>query len=321
MDDKKLKVYDFIKSNLLNGVVILISLAYIFYNMVIIKRTDLTLAECVANAGIGVFIAFIIKEALGESGFTKGYGSQIWQNNLNKYNNACNLANKYIDRIDNFYEIEEKEKKKKYRMQNLQAIRLKYSDFFDSDGNYIENEIKPLKSLKNGKIQGVYYLTKHQRKILKKCVEVKIHNLNLFSEYGNEIENDTKPEKTDNSQRGKMLVKNTFVVVSSAVIGAYFVPMWNNWNWGSFISATVQVMLWVGAGITQLYQNYNYVVVEKSNKLTRKIELIIKFTRGCENGLYLNEGGKTNEENILDSVDPISNVCVDTTDSVCNDKV
>ena len=322
MEDKKIKVYDFIKNNLLNFVVVLISLSYVFYNMVIIERTDLTLGECLANAGIGVFVAFAIKEALGESGFNRGYQSQIWQENLRKYNNACNLANEYIDRVDNFYELEEIEKKKKYRQQNLQAIRLKYSDYFDSEGNYIDLPIKPLKSLKKGKIQGVRYLSNYQQKILKKCVKVKIHNLNLFSEYGNEIENDTRPEKTDNKQRMGMLRRNITAIITTSIIGAYFLPRFESWNWGSFVSSCVQVALWVGLGVIQLYQNYNYVVIEKTNKLTRKMELIIKFTRGCEKGLYQkggNENGK--QEQVYNTTDTISNICDDTTDSVYIDKV
>jgi hypothetical protein len=322
MDDKKVKVYDFIKSNLLNFVVILIAISYVFYNMVIIERTDLTIGECIAEAGIGVFVAFAIKEALGENGFNRGYQSQIWQNNLQKYNNACNLANEYIDRVDNFYEVEEAEKKKKYRQQNLQAIRLKYSDYFDSEGNYIDLPIKPLKSLKNGKIQGVRYLSRYQQKILKKCVKVKIHNLNLFSEYGNEIENDTHPEKTDNKQRVGMLKKNILAIFTTSIIGAYFLPRFESWNWGSFVSSCVQVALWVGLGVIQLYQNYNYVVIEKTNKLTRKMELIIKFTRGCEKGLYQKGGNDYGEqEKVCNTNGDIPIICDDTTNNIHIDKV
>ena len=74
--------------------------------------------------------------------------------------------------------------------------------------------------------------------------------------------------------------------VITAVIGGYFGANLTNWNWGNFIIATLQVSIWIATGIIQLYSNYNYIVVDKVNKLSRKIELIIKFKKGCEQGLY-----------------------------------
>lgn len=274
-EERNKKIYDFIKGNLINAVVILTSVAYVFYNMVVIKRTDLTLAECIAKAGIGIIVGMMIKQGLGENGFNKGYGSHIWCENLEKYSKACNMANPYIERVDNFYFSEEKEKKKNYRRTNLMAAQMKYSWFFDEDGNYIDNQEKFSK------------LTKYQKRVLKKCCRVRIYNLNLFSEYSNQVGADTHKEKTDKDQRSKMFGKNSVTQVITAIIGAYFVPMLTGWDWAAFIAATVQVCIWISCGITQLYTNYNYVVIEKVNKITRKIELIVKFTRGCEKGLYL----------------------------------
>lgn len=274
MEDTKVKVYDFIKGNLLNFAVVLIGIAYVFYNMVIIKRTDLTVEECIAKAGIGVFVGLLIKELLGENGFTKGYGSQIWIDKLQSYSKTCNMANQYIDRVDLFYEQEEIENKRLYRKKLMMSSRMRYEWFFDNEGNYIENKEQYEK------------LDKKQIKVLTKCIKVKIYNLNLFSEYDNEIEDLAKPEKTDRDQRAKMLGKNSFWAIFSAIVGAYFVALWGQWDWGSFVSACIQVGSWVCCGIIELYDNYHYVTLDKTNKLTRKMELIIKFVRGCEKGLY-----------------------------------
>ena len=255
MENKK--VYDFIKGNLINAIIILTALAYIFYSQVIIKRTDLTVAECIAKAGIGILVGFMIKEGMGENGMNKGYASNTWHDKLDKYSNACNLANPYIERVDNFYLCEEIEKKRNYRRTNLMNARMRYDWFFDADGNFIEGS------------EEQHNLTRYQKKVLKKCISVKIYNLNLFSEYT------------------KMFGKNGFAQIVSAIIGAYFVATFENWNLGAFITATVQVCIWLTCGILQLYANYDYVTVEKTNKLTRKMELIIKFVRGCESGLYI----------------------------------
>lgn len=273
-DDKNKKIYDFIKGNLINAVVILTSIVYILFGMVVIKKTDLTIEEQIAKAGIGVIIGLLIKQGIGENGFNKGYNSPLWKEEKSKYKEACNLANPYIERIDNFYRSEEIEKKRQYRRILLMEYQIKYTWFFDLKGNYIENK------------ERYATLTKKQRRALKKALKVKIYNLNLFSEYSVELSADTHRERTDKNQRAKMFGKNGIAQIMSAILGAYFLPFWNGWSWASFIIATVQVVIWISCGIVQLYTNYNYVVIEKTNKLIRKKELLSKFKQGCEKGLY-----------------------------------
>ena len=125
-----------------------------------------------------------------------------------------------------------------------------------------------------------------QKLCLRKCVRVHIYVLNLFSEYSQASEQDTKKEATDKIQRQKSLTKNTLSAVIVAVIGVYFIPVLNGWNWASFIAATMQVSLWVLFGILQLYTNFNFVVQDKVNVLKRKKELISRFVKDSEKGLY-----------------------------------
>lgn len=286
--DKNRKIYDFIKGNFINFIIVLTSLAYIFYNMVVIKRTDLTIEECLAKAGIGVIVGFMIKQGLGENGFNYGYRSQIWIDSLEKYSKNCNMANPYIERVDNFYAWETQEKKKNYRRANLMSVRLRYDWFFDEKGFYKEN-VKIL--TKKEKMQGLpgYYLDRKQKRVLKRCIKIKVYNLNLFNEYESQLGADTRKEKTDKDQRSKMFGKNSATQITTAIIGAYFIPLLTGWDWAAFITATIEVCIWISCGIAQLYTNYNYVVIEKTNKLTRKVELIVKFTRGCEQGKYLTD--------------------------------
>lgn len=275
MDEKNKKVAEFIKGNLINAIVVLISVAYVLYGMVIIKQTDLTIEEQIAKAGIGIIIGLLIKEGVGENGFNKGYNSSGWLEAQDKYRIACNNANPYLERVDNFYREEEIEKKRQYRRMLLMENQMRYEWFFDFKGNYRQNDEQYNK------------LDRRQRKVLKKALKVKIYNLNLFSEYSIEVASVTKKEKTDKNQRAKMFGKNGIAQIGSAILGAYFLPMWEGWSWGAFIVATIQVTLWIFCGVTQLYTNYNYVVIEKTNKLRRKMELLTKFKHGCENGLYL----------------------------------
>ena len=317
-EERNKKVYDFIKGNILNAVIILTSLAYIFYGLVNIKTTGLTVWEVLARAGIGIAVAFIIKECMGENGFNYGYRSQIWIDNRDVYSNVANSANDYIERVDNFYACEEIEKKKRYRRQNLVSAQMRYEWFFDRNGNYTNPKICSVKH----PVEGAIALTRYQKRVLRKCLNVRIYNLNLFSEYGVEVENDTKKENTDKAQRKKMLGKNALFGIVGAVVGAYFVPLLKEWNWGYFIQSCVQVSIWIACGAIQLYTNFNYICVEKVAKLKRKCELIIKFKKGCEAGMYeRNPYDVMEEEAYGRRNEPISENEQTSTSSVSDDSV
>lgn len=274
--DEKLKdASRYIKNIAMDIVVVLVAIAYVFYQMVTLEPTALNPFVLLAEAFMGIICGLVIKQALGENGFSKGYNSSFWKDEEKKYNEACDSAIPFIERVDNFYQFEEIAKRKNYRRSKLQGIRLKYGDWFDKDGNYIgsaENEAK---------------LDRKQLKVLHKCINVKIYVLNLFSEYEISAEQDTKKERKDKDQRIGNLTRNAISATAIAVIGAYFVPMINRWSWASFIGATMQVTLWILFGIVQLYTNYNYVVQDKVATMRRKKELIGRFTTECKNGQYI----------------------------------
>ena len=264
----------YLKSIAMDLVVVIVALAYIFYQMITVEPTNLNPLILLAQATMGIICGIVIKQALGENGFSLGYNSDDWAREEKLYNDACTGAISYMDKVDNFYMVEEIERKRNYRRQHLQAIRLKYDQWFDKSGNYI------------GTPEMVYKLDRKQRRILKKCINVKIYPLNLFSQYTISTEQDTKKELTDKRQRANNVAKNTVSAVLIAVIGVYFIPQIKEWSWASLISATFQVSIWILFGIIQLYTNFNYVVQDKVAILRKKKELICKFKKGCDNHLY-----------------------------------
>lgn len=265
----------YIKTIAMDIIVVLVAIAYIFYQMVGLQVTDTNPLVLIAQAFMGIVCGVAIKQALGENGFSRGYNSKFWLDEEEKYNAACNTANPYMERVDNFYQYEEIEKKRNYRRAKLQGARLKYDQWFDKDGNYI------------GSIENFNKLDKKQKRVLNKCIKIKIYPLNLFSQYDISNEKWTKKEVTDRAQRGKNVTKNTISATLIAIIGVYFIPFISGWSWASFISSTMQVAMWVLFGILQLFTNYNFVTQDKVALLRKKKEDIRRFTTGCEKGLYI----------------------------------
>ena len=274
-EDLSISISKYIKSIAMDLVVVIVGFAYVFYQMVTLEPNEINPLVLIAEAAMGIICGVVIKTALGENGFSRGYNSQIWVEEENKYNKACDTAIPYMERVDNFYQYEEIDKKKSYRRQHLQEVRLKYNNWFDSEGYYI------------GTKERYKELDRKQKRVLKKCIKVKIYPLNIFSQYTISTDQYTKKEATDRKQRMNSVAKNTISATLVAIIGVYFMPMWNNWSWASFISATMQVSLWVLFGVLQLYTNYNFVVQDRVAILRTKKEIICRFTKGCNDGLYI----------------------------------
>lgn len=266
----------YIKSLAMDIIVVVVAFAYIGYQMITLEPTELNILVLIAQAVMGIICGVVIKQALGENGFSKGYNSEFWRGEEKKYNEVCGEANEHMDKVDNFYQFEEIAKKREFRRQHLQAKRLKYDMWFDKDGNYIGTKVEYKK---------LDFWQKHE---LKKCIKIKIYPLNLFSQYSITIDQFTKREATDSKQRASSVAKNTLSAVVVAVIGVYFIPQLNHWSWASLISATMQVSMWVLFGVVQLYENYNFVIDDKTALLRTKKETIKRFVSGAKNHIYDN---------------------------------
>lgn len=281
----------FIKGNLINFCVIAVGIAYIFFGLIDVEKTDASLIVILCNGALGIVTGLLIKQALGENGYGKGYSSEIWQKEIRLYNDLCNDANPFMERVENFYSWEEITKMKAYRDLKLKGARLRYADFFDKYGNYInEKEIISPRTGKKLKAKGLFdkntmvVLDSFQKRTLYVAIKVKVYNLNLFSEYENGITASIKKEMTDKMHKARVLGKNSLTSVLIACIGSYFTVQWlQQFDVAAFIFSILQVMLWVALGIVQLYNNYNYIVIDKVNKLKTKKQLIKKFIDGCNN--------------------------------------
>lgn len=256
-------------------VVIAISLGYVFYQMVSLTTTEQNPWVLIGKGIVSVFCGVMIKQALGENGFTKAYNSKTWHDEEDKYNNACSDATEFADRLDNYNLVLEKEKIEHYRRVQLQAARMKYSMWFDHNGDYIGTDEEYEK------------LTRRQKRVLKKAIKVKVYPLNLFTPSAAASDKENRPEETDNGQRVKTFSSNTLTAILISAIGVYFVPTLLNWNWAEFIVAVAQVALWITMGVVQMYKNYNFVLQNRVNALKKRIQLLLRFINECKQGKHI----------------------------------
>lgn len=275
-----------IKTIIMDLAVALVSVAYVFYQLLTLEPTKLNPIVLLGQAIIGIIAGTLIKMGLGENGFIKGYAAKDWISAFVIYDAFCDIALPYIDNSEEYKEIQEKEMLEKLRRRRLSKGRMKYDDWFDANGDYIDHEIKKRSWYEKRKkkypdfqlAKDVRVLDKKQRRILNGCIALKVYPLDLFSEYDANNEEATKREETDRDVKSRNLRRNIIFATGISLIGVYFLPQWK-WDWGHFLWALMQVSLWIGLGILQLYNNFTFVTKEKASQLSRKEKGIIKFCK------------------------------------------
>ena len=297
-----------LKTILMDIGIIIVSISYVLYQLLTLKPAELDPVTLTAETLIGVLAGLLIKMGLGENGFTRGYASDEWKKHKENYNKRADMALPYSDKIDEFQERLKNERLYKIRKLYLSHYRLKYDDFYDSNGDFIErNIISPKakkKLLDSAKTipEGTLVLDVKQKHALYKSCKIKVYVRELLNEYDSELNTYTHREHTDKDQRTKKLGKNILSAAIIATVGVYFVPMWS-WSLEKFIWGLFQVALWIAFGILQLYDNYRFVVEERAAALDKKAQDISKFLieqDGREKFIEQLAKEKEEEEKVID---------------------
>lgn len=291
MDNTKIKHK--IKSFAIDIVIVLVSIAFVFYGNLIFESKPFEPMEDLMDGIFTMIVGLTIKLALAEQGMIKGYDSETYINENEKYNTNCEESLNYIEYVDKFNDDIVVERKANYRKARLQGVRLKYCDFFTESGEIIDIVItkKNKKTCDKSyqKQDNEFVLDFKQRKALDKCYKVSPKVMNLYSEYSNDTTNVNDKDISDTKRRESVFARNIAGTIGISMLGVYFAVKLGEWNWGEFILSCIQVCGFVAGGITQLYGNINYICRTKVAVLREKSRRLSAFVNKCKKGTYQNE--------------------------------
>ena len=95
-----------IKSILLALAVLFVAVIYVCYQLLTLTPTDLNPITLIGQALVGIIAGVLIKTGLGEHGFIKGYSADAWVKALKRYNLKCVIALPFIDKANEYRELE-----------------------------------------------------------------------------------------------------------------------------------------------------------------------------------------------------------------------
>ena len=246
-------------------VVVLISFVYVASSLVNISRSGKSVYEIVGTGVLSLILGVLINGIFRSMGVQKGDSDERTLATNQLHAKSIEEILPYIDRLDEFCEAENARALRAVRARILAREGMKYSDYFDDEGNLI-NENVPQEKLK--------------KKAYKKALRVRLKPLlssNLTSD-GVKATNPFDFGRSKKSYTTRRSASDVVIKLLMAVIFGYFgVTLSSDVNFASIIWNSLQIVLYITGGVIQMYSSYSWVVDDYRSSIIKKIDYLQKF--------------------------------------------
>lgn len=246
-------------------VVVLISLVYVASSLINISRSGKSVYEIVGTGVLSLILGVLINGIFRSMGVQKGDCDERTLATNALHAKSIEEILPYIDRLDEFCEAENARALCAVRTRILAREGMKYSDYFDDEGNLI-NENVPQEKLK--------------KKAYKKALRVRLKPL-LSSNLTSDGVKATDPFDFGRSKKSyttRRSASDIVIKLLMAVIFGYFgVTLSSDVNFASIIWNSLQIVLYITGGVIQMYSSYSWVVDDYRSSIIKKIDYLQKF--------------------------------------------
>lgn len=262
MDKEGNKAVNWLKHRLIPIFLTFVIVFYIFYSTIDVSMADPTAyATFSIRIAITLIFGLLITSLMGEGGYTTGKDDPDFKATRDL---AVDYSNKILPRIEEATAFVNKQIEDKVRQKRetiLQGGKLAYSDVFDENGVFIYTR-------KNHK--------RIQTKAAKKARKITKKPFDLLAYSDNDalgLEDAPSEVKRRSKKNIKLFGTRTLLaVVSGSVVFSF-----SGWSIESFIYTLAQLIIWIGAGLIERFDNYNYIVVKVRNYDKERIKYIKEF--------------------------------------------
>lgn len=265
------KTVSFFKKHIYNVLLVVISIAFLFKDIIKIEETGKSLVEIIASSFLAFAIGTTFNIILGKKGIIAGKNTPQFIETMARYNQEIDKTDAYIEKLDDFCDKKNEQRIKTAQIKILRTERIKYDDFITKSMNEV-------------------CTTREQRRCWKRAQRVRIQYLtadNLLSETDERYEKGKKEltlnEYERHENRTDLISKIAFALIFG-YFGVSFVGNYENIMWGA-----IQIGAWLLMAISRYIQNYSYVTDVYKSKIHRKINFLIEFNT------TMRKGGTNNE--------------------------
>ena len=279
------KTKDFFTKYLGYLVVFIVSAIYIVSSLAQMGTTGRTIGEIITDGALALLLGMFINIIFDLQGMMNGDRSEEVRATIALHGQIVERISPYIERLDDWCEKQNKENLRVQRSKILAGEGMCYSDYFDEEGRakpFIVNEER----LKNK------LLRRDELKRLwcyRKALRLKLTPLTasgLTSEGGKSSDpgylGRTKGDYTKES-----LIKDFIVKAGTAIIfGYYGVELVQDFSYADLIWKSLQVAIFIIAGVIKMYQSYMFVKDEYRGRIIKKIDNLQKFENSARQSTY-----------------------------------
>ena len=229
-------------------IAICIALWWLFYDAIEVESIQLNFAERFGLMLLTIFLSMVFRSLIANGGYASAKNTKTFldaeanyeetaSNALEKQKQILAYANDVASK--NLYEC---------RKSNLEANGLRYSDFFDKDGNYIGCDYKHANSL-----------NLRQKLVINKAIKQRVILPSLFG-YISSKWFGLKKEHSQKEHQAKTAIYNLLFGVFASFISVGVTFRFIGISIDSLIYAFAQILLWTASGYIQRLQNFNFIL-------------------------------------------------------------
>ena len=285
-------------------VVVLISFVYVASSLINISRSGKSVYEIVGTGVLSLILGVLINGIFRSMGVQKGDCDERTLATNALHGRTIEEIIPYIDKLDDFCEMENKRALKTVRTRILAREGMKYSDYFDDEGNPINAKFKMQNSKNNPSVTQAchlpltkeatphpspaatpsptgegYVVDRAKRKAYKRALRVRIKPL-LSSNLTSDGVKATDPFDFGRSKKSyttRRSASDVIIKLLMALIFGYFGVTLSEPNVASIIWNSLQIILYISSGIIQMYSSYSWVVDDYRASIIKKIDYLQKF--------------------------------------------
>ena len=256
------KVVGWFKDNISTIAIVIVSLVYVLYGLVVIKETGKTVTQIAAESGISLAYGWLIKSLLNNQGIANGEKAKSFLKTKIFYSNLVDSVAPIQHYLSSFCEMQNEENLRKAQTSILRSELINYEDFIKGKIDYKK-------------------LNKEQKKAYNRAKRFKITLISetiLLSDCRHFIET----EKDLNVNKQTYLKKSNssmlIMMLATALIFGYFgIDKNAGFNVEGAVWSLVQVAFYLGIGAVQYFQGYTFMTDSYKTSLIRKSNYLEKF--------------------------------------------
>ena len=264
---------------------------YIFWGFYQPKVKDQSILETFLSGGISMIIALSISTLLSAQGLMRGGVDVDVIKMKNEHRETVKEANDYAEWADEWADEENRIALKSARTNILMSAGLKYSEFFNEDGDYLDTDFTVPDKLAPKHIKRRYL---DKQKALRSALTVRTTPVSM-ARLSAETTVNLDPNKLDKEplefQKAKSIRSIWSKIFTVALFSKLTLVAISNVNVAeSLFNGLVQLSIYLFFGIYSMYNSYNYMtgtyvgnLIKKKNLLTRLI-IYGKRRKGEQNG-------------------------------------